>query len=157
MAQAEAEKIRKLGEAEAFVIEAIGMAEAEGMKLKAEALQRYGEAAQLALVLDALPEVRRGRLSPVLRGVEFPGWEHARRVLTLLPSPDRGQSGCSPLQSGRDRCSQRGEQHHHLRGEPPARRDPRLRACHHRRGPHEGEPGTPSWQPLRLSGCWDSP
>ncbi|EOB08421.1 Flotillin-2, partial [Anas platyrhynchos] len=57
MAQAEAEKIRKLGEAEAFVIEAIGMAEAEGMKLKAEALQRYGEAAQLALVLDALPEI----------------------------------------------------------------------------------------------------
>lgn len=66
MAQAEAEKIRKLGEAEAFVIEAIGMAEAEGMKLKAEALQRYGEAAQLALVLDALPEVRRGRLCPAL-------------------------------------------------------------------------------------------
>lgn len=59
LAQAEAEKIRKIGEAEAFVIEAIGMAEAERMKLKAEALQQYGEAAQLALVLDALPEVRR--------------------------------------------------------------------------------------------------
>lgn len=66
IAQAEAEKIRKLGEAEAFVIEAIGMAEAERMKLKAEALQQYGEAAQLALVLDALPEVRREQLSPAL-------------------------------------------------------------------------------------------
>lgn len=64
IAQAEAEKIRKIGEAEAFVIEAIGMAEAERMKLKAEALQQYGEAAQLALVLDALPEVRREQLSP---------------------------------------------------------------------------------------------
>lgn len=64
LAQAEAEKIRKIGEAEAFVIEAVGMAEAEGLKLKAEALQKYGEAAQLALVLDALPEVRRGQLSP---------------------------------------------------------------------------------------------
>ncbi|KFO93962.1 Flotillin-2, partial [Buceros rhinoceros silvestris] len=57
LAQAEAEKIRKLGEAEAFVIEATGKAEAERMKLKAEALKQYGEAAQLALVLDALPEV----------------------------------------------------------------------------------------------------
>ncbi|XP_010141197.1 PREDICTED: flotillin-2, partial [Buceros rhinoceros silvestris] len=56
LAQAEAEKIRKLGEAEAFVIEATGKAEAERMKLKAEALKQYGEAAQLALVLDALPE-----------------------------------------------------------------------------------------------------
>lgn len=69
LAQAEAEKIRKIGEAEAFVIEAIGMAEAEGLKLKAEALQKYGEAAQLSLVLDALPEVRRGQLSPAPGGL----------------------------------------------------------------------------------------
>ncbi|XP_050570681.1 flotillin-2 isoform X2 [Cygnus atratus] len=152
MAQAEAEKIRKMGEAEAFVIEAIGMAEAERMKLKAEALQRYGEAAQLALVLDALPEVRRGRLSPApgerwrvpRLGTCTQGprpvapWLRARH--TLLPSPDCSQSGCSPLQSGRDRCSQRGEQQRDIRGEPPARRDPRLRACHHRRGPHEDSP-----------------
>lgn len=60
IAQAEAEKIRKIGEAEASVIEAIGKAEAEKMKLKAEAYQQYGEAAKLALVLDALPEVRTG-------------------------------------------------------------------------------------------------
>lgn len=75
LAQAEAEKIRKIGEAEAFVIEAVGMAEAEGLKLKAEALQKYGEAAQLALVLDALPEVRRGQLFPAPGGLgEFPDW-----------------------------------------------------------------------------------
>lgn len=58
MAQAEAEKIRKIGEAEAAVIEAMGKAEAERMKLKAEAYQKYGDAAKMALVLETLPEVR---------------------------------------------------------------------------------------------------
>ncbi|XP_053130631.1 flotillin-2 isoform X2 [Hemicordylus capensis] len=57
IAQAEAEKIRKIGEAEALVIEAIGKAEAEKMKLKAEAYQQYGEAAKMALVLEALPQI----------------------------------------------------------------------------------------------------
>lgn len=56
-AQAEAEKIRKIGEAEAASIEAVGKAEAEKMKLKAEAYQQYGEAAKTALVLEALPKV----------------------------------------------------------------------------------------------------
>ena len=58
MAQAEAEKIRRIGEAEAAVIEAMGKAEAERMKLKAEAYQKYGDAAKMALVLEALPQVR---------------------------------------------------------------------------------------------------
>lgn len=58
IAQAEAEKIRKIGEAEASVIEAIGKADAKKMKLKAEAYQQYGDAAKMALVLDALPQVR---------------------------------------------------------------------------------------------------
>ncbi|XP_061460572.1 flotillin-2 isoform X2 [Rhineura floridana] len=57
IARAEGEKIRKVGEAEALVIEAIGKAEAEKMKLKAEAYQQYGEAAKMALVLDALPAI----------------------------------------------------------------------------------------------------
>lgn len=56
-AQAEAEKIRKIGEAEAGSIEAIGKAEAMRMRLKAEAYQQYGEAAKVALVLEALPKV----------------------------------------------------------------------------------------------------
>ena len=56
-AQAEAEKIRKIGEAEAGSIEAIGRAEAEKMRLKAAAYLQYGEAAQTALVLEALPKV----------------------------------------------------------------------------------------------------
>lgn len=57
IAHAEAEKIRKIGEAEAKSIEAVGKAEAEKMKLKAEAYQQYGDAAQTALVLEALPKV----------------------------------------------------------------------------------------------------
>lgn len=57
ISQAEAEKIRKIGEAEAFSIEALGKAEAEKMRLKAEAYQEYGEAAKTALVLEALPKV----------------------------------------------------------------------------------------------------
>lgn len=58
-AQAEAEKIRFIGEAEATSIEAVGKAEAEKMRLKAEAYQQYGEAAKTALVLEALPKVCR--------------------------------------------------------------------------------------------------
>lgn len=58
LAQAEAEKIRKIGEAEACSIEAVGKAEAEKMRLKAEAYQQYGDAAKTALVLEALPTVR---------------------------------------------------------------------------------------------------
>lgn len=56
-AQAEAEKIRFVGEAEAGSIEAVGKAEAEKMRLKAEAYQQYGDAAKTALVLEALPKV----------------------------------------------------------------------------------------------------
>lgn len=65
-AQAEAEKIRRIGEAEAGSIEAIGKAEAEKMRLKAEAYQHYGDAAKTALVLEALPKVsvsRHGHLT----------------------------------------------------------------------------------------------
>ena len=58
LAQAQAERIRRIGEAEACSIEAVGKAEAERMRLKAEAYQLYGEAAKTALVLEALPMVR---------------------------------------------------------------------------------------------------
>ncbi|XP_032056802.1 flotillin-2 isoform X2 [Aythya fuligula] len=101
MAQAEAEKIRKLGEAEAFVIEAIGMAEAEGMKLKAEALQRYGEAAQLALMLDALPEIAAKVAAPlskvdeivVLSGESSSTTSEVNRLLAEIPASVRAITG----------------------------------------------------------------
>ncbi|NXU83891.1 FLOT2 protein, partial [Xiphorhynchus elegans] len=64
LAQAEAEKIHKIREVEASVMETIGMAEAEGLKLKVEVLQQHREAAPLALVLDALPDGRRELCSP---------------------------------------------------------------------------------------------
>ncbi|NXT95389.1 FLOT2 protein, partial [Anhinga rufa] len=101
IAQAEAEKIRKLGEAEAFVIEAIGMAEAERMKLKAEALQQYGEAAQLALVLDALPEIAAKVAAPlskvdeilILSGEKSNTTSEVNRLLAEIPASVRAITG----------------------------------------------------------------
>ncbi|NXK08773.1 FLOT2 protein, partial [Herpetotheres cachinnans] len=101
MAQAEAEKIRKIGEAEAFVIEAIGMAEAERMKLKAEALQQYGEAAQLALVLDALPEIAAKVAAPlskvdeivILSGESNNTTSEVNRLLAEIPASVRAITG----------------------------------------------------------------
>lgn len=46
-----------MGEAEAYSVEAVGKAEAESMKLKAQAYKQYGEAAIMAMVLDSLPQV----------------------------------------------------------------------------------------------------
>lgn len=101
LAQAEAEKIRKIGEAEAFVIEAIGMAEAERMKLKAEALQQYGEAAQLALVLDALPEIAAKVAAPlskvdeivILSGENNTTTSEVNRLLAEIPASVRAITG----------------------------------------------------------------
>ncbi|XP_059931769.1 flotillin-2b [Gadus macrocephalus] len=70
-AQAEAEKIRKIGEAEAGSIEAIGRAEAEKMRLKAAAYLQYGEAAQTALVLEALPKIAAKVAAPLARTNEI--------------------------------------------------------------------------------------
>ncbi|NXV40837.1 FLOT2 protein, partial [Uria aalge] len=101
LAQAEAEKIRKIGEAEAFVIEAIGMAEAERMKLKAEALQQYGDAAQLALVLDALPEIAAKVAAPlskvdeivILSGENSNTTSEVNRLLAEIPASVRAITG----------------------------------------------------------------
>ncbi|NXY20983.1 FLOT2 protein, partial [Atrichornis clamosus] len=101
LAQAEAEKIRKIGEAEAFVIEAVGKAEAEGMKLKAEALQKYGEAAQLALVLDALPEIAAKVSAPlskvdeivILSGEKNSTMSDVNRLLAEVPTSVRAITG----------------------------------------------------------------
>ncbi|NXT26471.1 FLOT2 protein, partial [Syrrhaptes paradoxus] len=101
LAQAEAEKIRKIGEAEAFVIEAMGMAEAERMKLKAEALQQYGEAAQLGLVLDALPEIAAKVAAPlskvdeivILSGESNSTTSEVNRLLAEIPASVRAITG----------------------------------------------------------------
>jgi uncharacterized membrane protein YqiK len=46
-----------IGAAEARAIEAVGRAEAEKMRMKASAYKQYGDAAVMALVLEALPQV----------------------------------------------------------------------------------------------------
>jgi len=56
-AKAEAEKIRLIGEAEAHALEAIGISEAERMRMKATVYKKYGDAAILNITLNALPKV----------------------------------------------------------------------------------------------------
>lgn len=56
-AKADAEKIRLLGEAEAHALEAVGVSEAERMRMKAVIYKKYGEAAILNITLNALPKV----------------------------------------------------------------------------------------------------
>merc|ERR1719187_1282772 len=56
-ARADGEKIRLIGAADARAVEAVGRAEAERMRMKASAYKQYGDAAVLALVLEALPQI----------------------------------------------------------------------------------------------------
>lgn len=83
-AQAEAEKIRKIGEAEAASIEAVGKAEAEKMRLKAEAYQQYGDAAQTALVLEALPKVTHKSVQPHLHYIQMQNNVVPATIMTIL-------------------------------------------------------------------------
>ncbi|XP_034994795.1 flotillin-2 isoform X2 [Zootoca vivipara] len=101
IARAEGEKIRKIGEAEALVIEAIGKAEAEKMKLKAEAYQHYGEAAKMALVLDALPQIAAKVAAPlskvdeivILSGENNKLTTDVNRLLAELPASVHALTG----------------------------------------------------------------
>lgn len=56
-ARAAAEKIKLIGMAEADAIAAVGNAEADRMKMKANVYKKYGQAATMSMVLDALPKV----------------------------------------------------------------------------------------------------
>jgi len=64
-ADAEADAIRTVGEAEADKIKATALAEAEGILKKAEAMQKYGEAAILEMYLNALPKVAENVAMPL--------------------------------------------------------------------------------------------
>lgn len=55
LAEAEAEQIKLIGNAEAQAILDVGRAEAEAMRVKAEAMQQWGRAAIIQMVLEALP------------------------------------------------------------------------------------------------------
>jgi len=70
-ARAEAERVRLTGAAEARAIEAVGRAEAEEMRMKASAYKQYGDAAVMALVLEALPQIAAEVAAPLAKTDEI--------------------------------------------------------------------------------------
>ncbi|MBR5390157.1 MAG: flotillin family protein, partial [Clostridia bacterium] len=63
----EAAGIRAVGEAEAEAIRAKALAEAEGVDKKAEAMKKYGEAAIIEMIVDALPQIARNVAEPLTK------------------------------------------------------------------------------------------
>ena len=61
----EAEGIRAIGAAEADAIRNKALAEAEGILKKAEAMQKYGEAAVVEMIMQALPEIAKNVAEPL--------------------------------------------------------------------------------------------
>ncbi len=61
----EAEGIAAVGKAEAEAIRAKALAEAEGIDKKAEAMKKYGDAAVIEMVMQALPEIARHVAEPL--------------------------------------------------------------------------------------------
>merc|ERR1719461_161685 len=70
-AKADGEKIRLIGGADARAVEAVGRAEAESMRMKASAYKQYGDAAILALVLEALPQIAAEVSAPLAKTDEI--------------------------------------------------------------------------------------
>merc|ERR1719288_602904 len=70
-AKAEGEKIRLIGAADARAVEAVGRAEAERMRMKASAYKQYGDAAVMALVLEALPQIAAEVAAPLAKTDEI--------------------------------------------------------------------------------------
>lgn len=71
LAQAEADGIRLKGIAKAEAMEAVGRAEAERMRLRAEAYSKYGDAAILNLILDTLPQIAAEVAAPLSKTKEI--------------------------------------------------------------------------------------
>merc|ERR1711899_117605 len=88
-ARADGEKIRLTGAAEARAIEAVGRAEAERMRMKASAYKQYGDAAVMALVLEALPQIAAEVAAPLAKTDE----------IVLLGGADRTTSEINKLVS----------------------------------------------------------
>merc|ERR1711874_450060 len=70
-ARAEAGRVRLIGASEARAIEAVGRAEAEKMRMKASAYKQYGDAAIMALVLEALPQIAAEVAAPLAKTDEI--------------------------------------------------------------------------------------
>ena len=60
-----AEAIRAVGEAEAEAIRAKAVAEAEGIDAKAEAMKKYGDAAIIEIIMQALPDIAKNVAAPL--------------------------------------------------------------------------------------------
>lgn len=60
-----AEGIKAVGAAEAEAIKAKALAEAEGIDRKAEAVKKYGEAAVVEMIMNALPEIAKNVATPL--------------------------------------------------------------------------------------------
>ena len=63
--------VRLIGAAEARAIEAVGKSEAEKMRMKASAYKQYGDAACMALVLEALPQIAAEVAAPLAKTDEI--------------------------------------------------------------------------------------
>ncbi len=61
----EAEGIKALGEAEAEATRAKGVAEAEAIDKKAEAMKKYGQAAMMEMIVNALPDMAKAIAEPL--------------------------------------------------------------------------------------------
>ncbi|WP_367568961.1 SPFH domain-containing protein [Lacrimispora sp.] len=78
----EAQGIRMVGEAEAEAIKAKGLAEAEAMEKKAEAYQKYNNAAVAEMIIKVLPEVA-GKIAEPLSQID---------KITIIGGGDQGGS-----------------------------------------------------------------
>merc|ERR1712179_399057 len=85
--RADAERVRLIGASEARAIEAVGRAEAERMSMKASAYKQYGDAAIMALVLEALPQIAAEVAAPLAKTDE----------IVLLGGADRTTSEINKL------------------------------------------------------------
>ena len=56
---------KKIADAEDYAIEKKGLAEAEAMKMKAEAFKEYGDAAKAQMVIEKLPEIAEAVARPI--------------------------------------------------------------------------------------------
>lgn len=68
---ADGERIKKIGESEAGAIAGVGKAEAERMRQKAAVYKQYGDAAIMALVLEALPKIAAEVSAPLAKTEEI--------------------------------------------------------------------------------------
>ena len=64
----EAAGISAVGKAEAAAIQAKALAEAEGIDKKAEAMKKYGQAAVIEMVMNALPAIAKNVAEAPLQG-----------------------------------------------------------------------------------------